>query len=171
MAWHWTVNKPTPKAVVIKTILKLLCHLETLRLLFVWLWCHRCSCVFSAMYDVWVWWWTEPVFWVCGSPWGPGHWVHHRNGGCSCNSLTHWPLGDLKEIFKLILMIHGWGISSEIVLTWTAQDITDDKSTLVQVMAWCHQATSHYLIQCWPSYLSPCGVTRPQWVKVLKLII
>ena len=25
----------------------------------------------------------------------------------------------------------------------------DDKSTLVQVMAWCRQATSHYLNQCW----------------------
>ena len=24
-------------------------------------------------------------------------------------------------------------------------DLTDDKSTLVQVMAWCRQATSHYL--------------------------
>ena len=28
--------------------------------------------------------------------------------------------------------------------------LTDDKSTLVQVMAWCRQATSHYLSQCWP---------------------
>ena len=27
-------------------------------------------------------------------------------------------------------------------------DLTDDKSTLVQVMAWCRQATSHYLNQC-----------------------
>ena len=25
------------------------------------------------------------------------------------------------------------------------------KSTLVQVMAWCHEAPSHYLDQCWPS--------------------
>ena len=38
-------------------------------------------------------------------------------------------------------------------------------STLVQVMAWCRQATSHYLSQCWPRYVSPYGVTRPQWVK------
>ena len=44
-------------------------------------------------------------------------------------------------------------------------DFTDDESTLVQVMAWCHQATSHYLSQCWPRYMSPYGVTRPQWVK------
>ena len=45
------------------------------------------------------------------------------------------------------------------------QDLTDDKSTLVQVMAWCCQATSHYLNQCWPRSPTPYGVTRPQWVK------
>ena len=45
------------------------------------------------------------------------------------------------------------------------QDLTDDKSTLVQVMDWCHQATSHYLSQCWLSPLSPYGVARPQWVN------
>ena len=45
------------------------------------------------------------------------------------------------------------------------QDLTDDKSTLVQVMAWCHQATSHYLNQCWPRSPRPYGVTRPQWVN------
>ena len=28
------------------------------------------------------------------------------------------------------------------------QDLTDDKLTLVQVMAWYSQATSHYLSQC-----------------------
>ena len=44
-------------------------------------------------------------------------------------------------------------------------DLTDDKSTLVQVMAWCRQATSHYLSQCWPHSLSPYGGIRPQWVK------
>ena len=46
-----------------------------------------------------------------------------------------------------------------------ARDLTDDKSTLVQVMAWCHQATSHYLNQCWPRSPTPYGITRPQWVK------
>ena len=38
-------------------------------------------------------------------------------------------------------------------------------STLVQVVAWCHQAKSHYLSQSWPISLSPNGVTRPQWVN------
>ena len=31
-------------------------------------------------------------------------------------------------------------------------------------MAWCRQATSHYLNQCWSRSMSPSGVTRPQWV-------
>ena len=37
-------------------------------------------------------------------------------------------------------------------------------------MAWCHQATSHYLSQCWPRTLPPYGVTRPQWVKYISII-
>ena len=35
---------------------------------------------------------------------------------------------------------------------------------LVQIMAWCRQATSHYLSQCRPRSLSPYDVTRPQQV-------
>ena len=54
-------------------------------------------------------------------------------------------------------MIGGWSISRDV----------DDKSTLVQVMAWCRQATSHYLSQCWPRTMSPYGITWPQWVNVL----
>ena len=65
-------------------------------------------------------------------------------------------------IFKLILGIHGWGISCEIALKWMSLYLIDDKSTLVQVKAWCRQA----LNQCWPRSLLPYGVTRPQWVNV-----
>ena len=46
-----------------------------------------------------------------------------------------------------------------------SQDLTD-KSALVQVMAWCRQATSHYLSQCLPRSLQPNGITSPQWVKI-----
>ena len=70
-----------------------------------------------------------------------------------------------QVIFKQILVIDGWGLSCEIALIWMSLDFTDDQSTLVQVMAWCRQATSHYLSQCWPRSLSPYGVTRPQWVN------
>ena len=44
-------------------------------------------------------------------------------------------------------------------------NFTDDQSTLVQVMAWCRQATSHCLSQCWPRFLLPYGVTRPERVN------
>ena len=74
-----------------------------------------------------------------------------------------------KVIFKLTLVNGGWGISYEIALRWMPQDLTDDKSTLVRVMAWCRLATSHYLSQCWPRSMSPNGVTRPQWVNSLSL--
>ena len=32
-------------------------------------------------------------------------------------------------------------------------------------MAWCHQATSNYLSQCWLRSLLPYGIIRPQWVN------
>ena len=64
------------------------------------------------------------------------------------------------------LVINGWGISCEIALAWISLDFTDDQSTLVQAMAWCRQATSHYLSQYWPRSLSPTGITRPQWVNM-----
>ena len=68
-------------------------------------------------------------------------------------------------IFKQIIVIDGWGICCKIALIWMSLEFSDDQSTLVQVMAWCRQATSHYLSQCWHRSLSPTGVTRSQWVK------
>ena len=70
-----------------------------------------------------------------------------------------------KVIFKLISMICDWGIFCKIALRWMSMNLTDDKSTLVRVMAWCRQAASHYLSQCWPRSVSPYGVTRPRWVN------
>ena len=35
-------------------------------------------------------------------------------------------------------------------------------------MAWCRQAPSHYMSQCWPRSLSPHDVTRPQWVNLIN---
>ena len=50
-------------------------------------------------------------------------------------------------------------------------DFTDDQSTLVQVMAWCRQASNHYLSQCWPRSMSPYGITKPQWVNISAISI
>ena len=60
-------------------------------------------------------------------------------------------------------MIDDWRICCENALKWMSLDLTDDNSTLVQVMAWCRQATSHYLSQCWSRSMSSYGATRPHW--------
>ena len=46
-----------------------------------------------------------------------------------------------------------WNISCENACSEMPQGLIDDKSTLVQVMAWCHQATSLYQNQWWPRYI------------------
>ena len=70
-----------------------------------------------------------------------------------------------NSIFNLVSLTGICRTSYANTLRWMPLDLTDGKSTLVQVMAWCRQATSHYLNQCWPRSMSPYGVTKPQWVK------
>ena len=53
------------------------------------------------------------------------------------------------------------------VQSWMWQDIFDEKSTLVQIMSWCCQPTSHCLSQCWPRPMSPYDITRQQQVNSL----
>ena len=60
---------------------------------------------------------------------------------------------------------HWWiqtGVTVRKHLVWVK---FNDFLALVQVIAWCRQATSHYLSQCWPRSPSPYDVTRPQWVN------
>ena len=84
--------------------------------------------------------------------------------------LTHWSLGNLdailkRQFFSLSLLIGIFISLDDNALWWMLWELTDDESTVDQVMAWCHQASSHYLSQCWPRSVSPYGVTRPQRVK------
>ena len=87
--------------------------------------------------------------------------------GSIFNSLAPGRCGcDFKSmIFEFILQNSSLDNRCEIVVRWMPQNHTNEKSRLVQVMAWCRQATSHYLSQCWPRSISPYGVTGPQWVK------
>ena len=66
---------------------------------------------------------------------------------CCFNSLTPERFGyDYKNvIFSLALQTGIFRSSYENVIRWMPRDLTDDKSTLGQTMAWCRQATSHYL--------------------------
>ena len=93
-------------------------------------------------------------------------WVTVNQPTLSFNSLApgkfEWNFRYL--IFQIISVIDVWVISCEVALIWMSLNLTDDNSTLVQAMAWCRQATSHYLSQCWPRSVSPYGVARPQWL-------
>ena len=70
-------------------------------------------------------------------------------------------------IFKLIIETSSLGIRCEIRFGWMFQ-IHTNKSTLVQVITWCRQATSHYLNQCWRRSMSSYSVTRPQRISTLQ---
>ena len=84
------------------------------------------------------------------------------------NSLTTGTCGcNFKNIiFRLVSQNGSSGIHHKIVLWWMPQNLTNEKATLVQVMAWCSQETSHYLIQHWPRSMSPYCLIRPQWADV-----
>ena len=87
---------------------------------------------------------------------------------CFVNSLAPGRyINNLESvIFKHMFRIKFMNISCKIALRSVPQNLTNGKSTLVQVIAWCCQATRHYLSQCWPKSMSPYSVTRPQWVLV-----
>ena len=71
-------------------------------------------------------------------------------------------------IFKFIILNSSLGTHCIIGPRWMPQNRTKGKSILVQVLAWCHQATSHYLSQCWPRSILPYGIIRLQWIKTLQ---
>ena len=102
--------------------------------------------------------WHSPIYPIMWS---------RLNHFCMVNSLVPKRCGSTftRVYFKLILWIDILSIPSKIGLRWVPQNLADEKSPLAQVMAWCHQSTSHYLIQCWPRSIMPYGVTRLQWVK------
>ena len=69
--------------------------------------------------------------------------------------VTHCHLGDVVLFFfnyNIRAHYREWYLRQFlwIGLRWMLLNLTNDKSTLIQVMAWCRQATSHYLSQCWP---------------------
>ena len=91
--------------------------------------------------------------------------------GCLCcfhyyfNSLAPGGLHcSLKLVnFKLISTTNC--IFCEIVIRWVPRNLTDHLSTLVQAMAWCHRATSHYLSQCWPRSLRHMSLGHNELIK------
>ena len=83
---------------------------------------------------------------------------------------THWPLGDVavflkKSYFRSPLTDSDHECFLQNYFHVNTAEPIDDKSTLVHLMARCSLATSHYLSQCWPSFMLPYFVTSPQWVN------
>ena len=69
------------------------------------------------------------------------------------SKLQHFCFSFEYAMFKCVGVITLMSISSAIVFRWISQNPTDGKSTLVQVMASCCQAASHYLNQCWQRFI------------------
>ena len=78
------------------------------------------------------------------------------------NSLVPGRCGnDFKSVIsRHMLLIESMKIACEIAPRWMTQITCEDKSILVQVMAWCCEAPSHYLSQCWPRSISPYCINR-----------
>ena len=84
----------------------------------------------------------------------------------SINTLTPQRCGNNFTrlfFFKFFWGIDIWSTSCEVCLRRRKpQNLTDDTLILVQVIAWCHQAASHYLSQCWPIFILSFSLTRSQ---------
>ena len=98
-----------------------------------------------------------------------------NQNACWIIAISWWVLNSLAPgrcgnhfrniIFKLIIQNDNLGTCCKISFRWMLQNLSNAKSTLVQVMAWCCQATIHYPSQCHPRFMSPYGIVRPQWVN------
>ena len=60
--------------------------------------------------------------------------------------------------------------SQEIAPRWMLQNLIDEMSTLVSVMFWCHQATSHYMSQYGPIYIY-IYMLQLHWNSVIEIYI
>ena len=60
-----------------------------------------------------------------------------------------------------------WAFPVKLLSKSMPQNPANISSTLVKIMVWYRQATSHCRSQCWPRSMSPYGATRPQCIKSL----
>ena len=117
-------------------------------------------------YDQWVWPWPWPWIniWILKVICDLGHLVTKVR----CKDLPDNDWGDFRcrcavdssSFADCWLKYLLWNCPQR--LRRIPMDLAHDKSTLVQIMAWCHQATSHYLNQYWPSSMMLYGIIRPQ---------
>ena len=89
-------------------------------------------------------------------------WKLMTSSAMSINSLTPGTCGSNVNciIFEPIIQNISLSSCNEIAFGWVTPNLINEKSTLVQVMAWYRQATSYYLSQYCPRSMSPYGVTN-----------
>ena len=97
--------------------------------------------------------------------------IGYQYSSPTCSIINSLAPGIFGSNFKIIIfeLCHGL-ISWALIVKLLKEDwytAFDQKSTLVQVMAWHHQATRSYLSQCWPISKLPHGMTRPQCVNFI----
>ena len=75
----------------------------------------------------------------------------------------------MAVIFKYDLepIIHNTSLCTrcQIVLSWMAHKLSNEDSTLVQVIGLSPHTTSHYLHSCWATSLWPYGLSWLQWLN------
>ena len=106
--------------------------------------------------------------------WVPGMWLPHPTYKGNIDTVQGLVLILCHDTVKstmtngLSYRIVDWELTEKLLSGECHRtSLINEKSILVQVMACCHQATSHYLSQCWPRSVSPYGIIRPQWVTDL----
>ena len=62
--------------------------------------------------------------------------------------LMHWRYCSLALTIELMPEMMQRKFTTKNTLIYVSENLSDDKSTLDQVMAWCHQTTVHSLSQC-----------------------
>ena len=88
--------------------------------------------------------------------------IRFRDG----SHLNHWLLGIWM---KFNLSNFQTNLSNSLLrnlrycLQIMSLDLIDYKTTSVQVMAWCHQSTSHYLNHCLLRSVTLYGAIKPLW--------
>ena len=94
----------------------------------------------------------------------PPQWKRTTAGGSRQQSPSRSAPQPLRASGNALWLIGIFRSSYDNVLKWMPTNVTYDKSTFLQVKAWCRQATRHSLNQCWSRSATP-WCHRPQWVK------
>ena len=86
--------------------------------------------------------------------------------------LTYWTLGDVV-VLKVLSPNTCFGSWALVKLFYDECHRTTLMISQISsgnaIVAWCCQAISHYLSQCWSKYMSSYRITKPYWVKLCAL--